>query len=479
MSATFIHEATLAQLNAALESGELTAERLVLAYLERIALVDPQLNAVLEVNPDALFIARALDQERSLHGPRGPLHGIPVLLKDNIDTGDKLHTSAGSLALATSRAPQDAFVAARLRQAGAVILGKVNMTEWANFMTQGMPSGYSSRGGQVVNPYDPAFDPGGSSAGSAVAVAANLCAVAVGTETSGSILDPASNNAIVGIKPTVGLISRTGIIPIAFSQDTAGPMARTVTDAAILLGTMTGIDPADPATGASEGRSYTDYTPFLDRDGLKGARLGIVRKAYFEDELTEEQQRLFAEAIEVLRREGATVEWVEIESCRDGYWRSNVLLYEFKAALEAYFASLGPSAPVRTLAELIAFNEGRPAAALKYGQTLLVAAERTRGTLTEPAYLLDRLKDQRLAGPEGIDAVMAAHRLDAILFPGSFGAWLPARAGYPSITVPGGYTSANHPLGITFTGTAWSEPTLIRLGYAFEQATKLRRPASA
>lgn len=471
-------EATLAQLSAAMESGDLTAEGLVIAYLERIARIDkdgPALNSVLEINPDALFIARALDQERRLHGPRGPLHGIPVLLKDNIDTGDKLHTSAGSLALVGSRAPKDSFVAAQLRKAGAVILGKANMTEWANFMTVGMPSGYSSRGGQVINPYNKELTPSGSSSGSGVSVAASLCAVAVGTETSGSILSPSVNNSIVGIKPTVGLISRTGIIPIAFSQDTAGPMARTMTDAAILLGAMTGIDPADAATGASLGRAQTDYTQFLDPNGLKGARLGIAKAGYFE-KLSDDQRRLFDEAVDLIRAQGATVEWVEIDSWADGYWESKVLTYEFKPALEAYLSSLGPGAPIKTMRELVAFNESRPAAMLKYGQKLIVAAERTSGTLTEPEYLHDRLQDYRKAGPEGIDRTLERDRLDALLFPGSMGCWVAARAGYPSVTVPAGYTGESHPFGVTFTGTAWSEPALIKLGYAFEQATKLRRP---
>jgi amidase len=469
-----INEATLTELNAALASGELSSEQLVLTYLERIAELNPRLNAVLEVNPDALFIARALDQERRLTGPRGPLHGIPVLLKDNIDTGDSLHTSAGSLALANSHAPKDAFVAAQLRKAGAVILGKANMTEWANFMTVGMPSGYSSRGGQVINPYNRDLTPSGSSSGSAVAVAASLCAVAVGTETSGSILSPSNNCSIVGIKPTVGLISRTGIIPIAFSQDTAGPMARTVADAAILLGLLTGEDEADPATAASRGRVHADYTKFLDKDGLKGARIGIAKVDPYEG-LTDEKQAIFDEMVELIKAQGAEVEFVAIDSAKEAYYRSSVLTYEFKPALESYLASLGPTAPIRTMRELVAFNESRPAAMLKYGQQLIVAAEATSGTLTEPKYIHDRLKDQRLCGAEGIDRTMERSRLDALLFPGSYGCWMPARAGYPSVHVPVGYTAENHPFGVTFTGRAWSEPTLIRLAYAFEQATLGRK----
>lgn len=477
-----LEEATIAELAKGMAEGSLTAEALTLHYLERIATIDkqgPKLNAVLEVNPDALLIARALDRERQVSGPRGPLYGIPVLLKDNIDTGDKQHTSAGSLALATSYAPRDAFVAAQLRKAGAVILGKANMTEFANFMTEGMPSGYSSRGGQVLNPYLPGtMSPSGSSSGSAVAVAANLTAVAVGTETSGSILSPSVNNSIVGIKPTVGLVSRTGIIPIAMSQDTAGPMARTVTDAAILLGAMIGIDPTDPATAAATGRAHADYTPFLEAGGLQGARIGVVR--YMESRLSDEEKRLFESALQTIRALGAeVVDPAEIPPARDGYWESNVLVYEFKSALNAYLATLGPGAPVRSLREIIAFNDLHPEATLKYGQILLTRAEATSGTLSEPEYLLDRLKDLRLAAAEGIDAVLARERLDALLCPGSHGCWLGARAGYPSVAVPAGYRSGGEPFGVTFAGSAWTEPALIRFAYAFEQATRLRVPPQA
>lgn len=471
-------EATIAALSRRLASGELTSAQLVCMYLERIAAYDKSglaLNSVLEINPDALFIAEALDRERQISGPRGPLHGIPVLVKDNIDTADKMHTSAGSLALADSYAQKDSFVAAQLRKAGAVILGKANMTEWANFMTIGMPSGYSSRGGQVLNPYLPGrLTPSGSSSGSAVAVAANLTTVAVGTETSGSILSPANNNAIVGIKPTVGLISRSGIIPIAFSQDTAGPMARTVTDAAILLGALTGVDPADPATAASAGHAYRDYTPFLDPDGLKGARIGIPRGPWF-DRMSADETALFEDAVGAMRAAGA-----EIVDPADlaymAYWESDVLVYEFKPALNAYLAGLGPAAKVKTLAEVVAFNSAHPEAMLRYGQKLMETAEATNGTLTEPKYITDRLRDIRQTRTEGIDKTMAEHKLDALLFPATWGCWIPARAGYPSIQVPAGYTSDGRPFGITLTGQAWSEPTLIKLGYAYEQATRHRKP---
>lgn len=472
--------ASISELSRALAAGETTSEQLVLGYLDRIVRYDrqgPKLNSVLEVNPDALFIAQAMDRERMLSGPRGPLHGIPVLIKDNIDTADKMHTSAGSLALADSFAPRDAFVTSQLRKAGAIILGKTNMTEFANFLTTNMPAGYSSRGGQVLNPYLPGqHTPSGSSAGSGAAPAAGLCAAAIGTETSGSILSPANNNSLVGIKPTVGLVSRTGIIPIAFSQDTAGPMARTVADAALLLGALTGVDESDPATWSSEGRAHRDYAQFLDKDGLKGARIGIPRRFFYE-RVGEEERLLYEAAIGVLRDLGAeVVDPADIATVKDGFWQSNVLTYEFKPALNSYLAALGPHAPVRTMADIIAFNYARPEATLKYGQVLMAAAQRTSGTLTEPEYLLDRLKDLRLAQIEGIDATMAAHQLDSLFFPASAGAWIGARPGYPSVIVPAGYTSENKPFGVTFLGRAWEEPCLIRYAYAYEQAALQRRP---
>lgn len=473
-------EATISTMQQAMAACALTSEELVSAYLERIATCDkagPKLNSVLEVNPDALFIARAMDQERRLHGVRSRLHGIPVLIKDNIDTHDKMHTSAGSLALATSVAPKDAFIVEQLRRAGAVILGKANMTEFANFMTEGMPPGYSSRGGQVLNPYLPGkLTPSGSSSGSAVAVAANLTAVAVGTETSGSILSPANNNSLVGIKPTVGLVSRSGIIPIAMSQDTAGPLARTVTDAAILLGVLAGQngDHADPATWAAVGRSDRDYTQFLDRDGLRGARLGVVRGRIY-GHIDDEERRLYDAAIAGIQALGAAiVDPVVVPSLEGGYWDSNVLTYEFKAALNAYLATLGPGAPVRSLSDVIAFNDANSEAALRYGQILLAKAEATSGTLAEPEYLLDRLKDIRLTRAEGIDAALNEHRLDALVFPKSGGCWFGARAGYPNVIVPAGYTNDGRPMGIMFGGTAWSEGRLISLAYAYEQGTQHR-----
>lgn len=474
-------EASISDIQAALSSGEITSKDLVLLYLGRIADHDKNgltLNAVLEINPDALFIAEALDIERGLKGPRGSLHGIPILLKDNINTGDKMHTSAGSLALANSYAIEDAFIVKKLRAAGAIIMGKANMTEFANFMTEGMPSGYSSRGGQVLNPYNISSPTGGSSAGSGVAVAANLCTASIGTETSGSILNPGNLCSIVGIKPTVGLISRTGILPISNSQDTAGPMARTVTDAVLLLNGILGFDAEDAAMGAGLGRQHSDYTIFLDKDGLNGARIGIPRDYYFE-ELTDEQLAIFNHAVEVMKQHGAIiVDPADIKTARQIVY-SSVLLNEFKSSLNAYLSRLGAVAPMRSLKEIIEYNDQHPMEALKYGQkTLIHAEECTSGTLTEPQYIRDRTIDLKLCKDEGIDAVMKEHNLDALLFPADFGARITSRAGYPSIVVPAGYTAAGPPFGVTFSALAYSEPNLIKLAYAFEQHTKIRKAPS-
>ncbi len=470
-------EATIPQLQERLEKGEITSLELVIYYLKRIAQIDsdgPQLNSVLEVNPDALQIAEALDHERKQKGARGPLHGIPVLVKDNIDTADKMHTSAGSRALANNYAREDSYVAQQLRRAGAIILGKANMTEWANFMSDKMKSGYSSRGGQVLNPYGPGkFDVGGSSSGSGSSVAANLTVVAVGTETSGSILSPASSNSVVGIKPTVGLISRTGIIPIAFSQDTAGPLARTVTDAAILLGALTGVDDRDPASQTSEGRYHTDYTQFLDVNGLQGVRIGVPREVFY-DRANEEQLRIMHDAIEVLKAQGAEIiDPVEIPSTK-GKLHHTVLVYEFKAALNAYLHQLDHTVPIHSLKELIQYNLEQPDTMLKYGQSILLESENTSGNLTEPTYIESRIRDLELSRDQGIDQVMKEHQLDAVLFPANFGSAIAAKAGYPSITVPGGYTKDGEPFGVTFSARAYEEPKLIKLAYAFEQATKHR-----
>ena len=471
-------EATVSDLQAKMSTGETTSRDVVRAYLERIALYDkrgPALNSVLEVNPEALFIAEALDLERTRKGPRGPLHGIPVLLKDNIDTKDMMHTSAGSLALADSYAPQDSFIAKRLREAGAVILGKGNMTEWANFMTDHMPNGYSSRGGQVLNPYGPgAFDVGGSSSGPGAAVAANLTMLAVGTETSGSILNPACNNSIVGIKPTVGLVSRSGVIPISHVQDTAGPMARTVEDAAILLGVLAGADEEDAATWSSVGRCPEDYTEFLDKDGLKGARLGVARKFY--ERLDKERLEIIEAAEAALRDCGA--ELVDVPMTPTQGWQTKSLIYEFKPAINRYLSRLAPEVPVHSLKELIEFNNSQPEKMLKYGQTVLIQSEATSGTLTEPEYIEGRTMEERVSRQEGIDRALRELDLHALVFPHMLNASISARAGYPSVTVPAGYAQSGRPVGITFTGTAYSEPDLIRFAYAFERATRLRRPPS-
>ncbi|MBP3961216.1 amidase family protein [Paenibacillus lignilyticus] len=476
-----IVEATIADIQAAMEQGDITSRELVLLYMERIADHDKNgltINSVLELNPDALFIADALDAERASRGSRGPLHGIPILLKDNINTGDKMHTSAGSLALADLYAGEDAFIVKQLRKAGAVILGKANMTEFANFMTEGMPSGYSSRGGQVLNAYNISEPTGGSSSGSGVAVSCNFCMAAIGTETSGSIINPANLSSTVGIKPTVGLVSRSGILPLSNSQDTAGPMARTVTDSVLLLDALVQVDDADSAMGSSLGKRQANYAQFLQLGGLGGARIGVPRDYYFE-ELTPEQLDIFDQALRTMCELGAEIiDPANIPTARQIVY-SSVILNEFKASLHAYLSALPSNAPARSLAEIIAFNEAHPEQTLKYGQTLLLLAENnTSGTLTETQYLRDRLTDLRLCQVEGIDAVMSEHRLDALLFPADFGSRITARAGYPSIIVPAGYTSAGVPFGVTFSGKAYSEPRLIQLAYAYEQRSKVRRAPS-
>lgn len=471
-----VSEATIKDLQARMSRGETSSRALVKAYLDRIARYDksgPCLNSFLEVNPDAMFIAEALDLERARRGPRGPLHGIPVVLKDNIDTADKMHTSAGSLALADSYASRDSFVAQKLREAGAVILGKSNMTEWANFMTEGMPNGYSSRGGQVLNPYGPGrLDVGGSSSGSGAAVAASLVTAGIGTETHGSILSPSSNNGLVGVKPTVGLVSRSGIIPISHVQDTAGPMTRCVEDAAILLGALAGPDDRDPATRRSEGFYHRDYTQFLDGDGLKGKRIGIPRDDY--GKLDKERAALSEAAEEALKDLGATV--VDVSPDRPKPWSSRSLTYEFKPAINAYLSGLAPHISVHSLKELIAFNNENPYKMLRYGQTTFLAAEATGGTLTEPEYVRLRAEDDRLSREKGIDYLLGKYALDALVYPGIGCTTLAAKSGYPAITVPVGVTSDFRPVAITFTSKAWSEPLLLAMAYAFEKATSFRKP---
>ncbi|MFF0826717.1 amidase family protein [Brevibacillus sp. NPDC003359] len=474
---SLIHETSILDWQAAMTAGTTTSRELTLAFLQRIATYNKQgirINAICELNPDALAIAESLDRERAVSGSRGPLHGIPVLIKDNIATSDKMHTTAGALALSDAFASADALVVTKLREAGAVLLGKTNLTEWANFVSNDMPDGYSSRGGQVLNPYSPGvLDVGGSSSGSAAAIAAGFAVVAVGTETSGSILHPAEHNSLVGIKPTVGLISRSGIIPISHSQDTAGPMARTVADAAILLGSLTGVDVNDPVTGKSEGLTHTDYLPFLHADGLQGACIGVVRSRFLA-ECDDEEIALYEAAIEKLKEAGATVIDAVTIPTENAEWDRHVLVHEFKVGVNAYLKTLPASYPIRSLQDVIAFNRAHEEQALLYGQELLEESEQTSGTLTEPEYLANRLFDLEMSQKLGLDAVMKEHELDALLYPGSTGYAIPAKAGYPSITVPAGYTSAGKPFGIMLTGLAFQEPTLLRLAYAYEQATRLR-----
>lgn len=481
----WIVEADIRKLQSAMESGAITAEELVQAYLERIRRYNAKVNAVLEINPDAIAIARELDQERAVKGRRGLLHGIPILLKDNIDTHDHMHTSAGSIALSGSIAKKDSVVASKLRQAGAVLLGKTNMTEWANYMSSTMLTGYSSRGGQVVNPYGTSeMFVGGSSSGSGAAVAANFCAAAIGTETSGSIISPASQNFAVGIKPTIGLISRSGIIPIAHSQDTAGPIARTVADAAILLGALTGADEDDEVTLPGSLHALTDYTPYLDADYLPHARIGIPR--YYYRDLDEERLAILEEAIALFKSKGATIIDPVSLPCEQTEWDWNVLRYEFKHDLNRYLANVADTVPVHSLKEVIAFNEQHAESALKYGQDTLIASEQTSGTLTEEAYLASKQKNRDMAATNGIDYALDAHQLDALLFLGfEWGSDLAARAGYPSLTVPAGYAkrgtwtkeyATKGPQGITLVGRAFSEPTLIKIAYGYEQATHHRFP---
>ncbi|WP_419948283.1 amidase [Candidatus Palauibacter sp.] len=488
-----LDEVTVDELQASMASGERTARSIAELYLERIEALDgqgPELRSIIETNPDALEIADELDAERAAGNVRGPLHGIPVALKDNIDTHDRMTTTAGSLALEGSIPPQDSFVAARLREAGAVILGKANLSEWAYFRGVRATSGWSARGGQCRNPYALDRNPCGSSSGSGVAASANLCALTVGTETGGSIMCPSSSNGIVGIKPTVGLWSRSGVIPISHSQDTAGPMCRTVRDAAALLGACIGVDPRDSATAASEGRGHADYTQFLDPAGLRGARLGIVRSfPGFDPRIL----ALFDEAVEAMRAEGAVI--IDPANMDAAAWNDPlslvVLEYEFKADLNAYLAGLGPDAPVKSLAEVIEFNEANADREMPYfGQERLIASQ-ARGPLTDPEYLNAVTTIQRANREDGIDRLAREHNLDAIVAPtrdlpwttdhikgdrldGGSSAAPAAIAGYPDITVPMGFVRGL-PTGISFFGPAWTEPALLRIAYAYEQATQQRR----
>jgi amidase len=487
--ASDLDELTIDQLRGGMADRWLTPD-LAQLYLDRIAAYDkrgPGLNSIIELNPDALEIAQQLDDERAAGKERSLLHGMPVLLKDNIDTGDKMQTTAGSLALEGSSAPRDAFVVEKLRAAGALILGKTNLSEWANFRSTRSSSGWSARGGQCGNAY--AFDrsPCGSSSGSAAAVSANFCAVAIGTETSGSIVCPSSVNGVVGIKPTVGLVSRAGIIPISHTQDTAGPIARTVRDAALVLGLITGVDPRDPATNASQGKSYDDYLQFLDQNGLQGARIGVERTFFGQHP---DVDAAMEAALSLMSSKGATiVDNANIpDRTRAADLSTEIMLWEIKTDLAAYLATR-PDAKVKTLADVIAFNEENKAREMPFfGQERFLQAE-TKGALTDPGYLKILAEAQSLAREKGIDAVMEANQLDAIVAPSTRPSWKidhinggmtsassaapAATACYPNITVPCG-SSLGLPFGISFWGRAWSEPTLIKLAYAFEQATHHR-----
>jgi amidase len=485
-------EITIADLQDAMNSGKHTARSIAEKYLARIDQVDkqgPAINSIIELNPDALTIADALDKERKDKGVRGPLHGVPVLIKDNIDTADKMMTTAGSLALLGSRPSKDSTVAQKLREAGAVILGKTNLSEWANIRSDHSTSGWSGRGGQTKNPYALDRNPCGSSSGSGAAVSANLCAAAIGTETNGSIVCPSSSNGLVGIKPTVGLVSRTGIIPISHTQDGAGPMCRTVRDAAIVLGALTGIDDQDAATADSREHSYTDYAQFLKADGLRGARIGVVRKTFG---FSEKVDKIMEEALDTMKKQGAIlIDPAPIETAgKFGDSEFLVLLYELKADLNAYLARLGPNAPVKTLQDIIDFNDKNREKEMSYfGQDTFLKAQE-KGPLTTQEYLDALAKNRQLARKEGIDATMDKNNLDALIGPTGGPAWLTdhingdsfgggssgaaAVAGYPNITVPAGFIDGL-PVGISFFGRAWSEPVLIRVAFAFEQATKVRK----
>jgi amidase len=488
-----LEEATLADLQSRMASGKLTAHSITQDYLNRIHELDragPTLRHVIETNPDALSIAAALDRERKAGKVRGPLHGIPILIKDNIDTADRMTTTAGSYALAGSIPLQDSTVAAKLRAAGAIILGKTNLSEWANFRSTHASSGWSGRGGQAKNPYVLDRNPCGSSSGSGGAVSANLCALAIGTETDGSIVCPSSANGVVGIKPTLGLVSRAGIIPIAHSQDTAGPMARTVRDAATLLSFLTGADPRDPATSSGGARTPIDYTATLDANGLRGARIGVARSKFFG--YSDVTDKLINDAIAVMQAQGAViVDPANIETAgKFDDTEFDVLLYEFKADLNAYLASLGPRAPVKTLEDIIRYNDAHKDQEMPYfGQEIMIQAQ-AKGPLTEKKYIDALANDLKMSRTDGIDATMDKYKLDALVAPTGGPAWTTdlvngdhfsgasstpaAVAGYPNINVPAGF-SHELPVGISFFGRAYSEPTLIRLAYAYEQATHHRR----
>ena len=487
-------EWTIADLQEKMESGELTARQISELYLQRIAAVDksgPYINSIIELNPDALEIAEGLDAERKAGKVRGALHGIPILLKDNIDTHDKMQTTAGSLALEGNIAAKDAFIVKQLRKAGAVILGKTNLSEWANFRGKRSVSGWSSRGGLTRNPYALDRSACGSSSGSGAAVAANLCVAAIGTETDGSIICPSQTNGIVGIKPTLGFASRSGIIPIAHSQDTPGPMARTVADAAILLGALSGVDERDSATKSSRKRALSNYARFLDLDGLQGARIGVARNMAGANSRI---IKIFEHCIEVMKKLGAVIIDPVVVPNFDkfGTTEREVLHYEFKTDLNKYLKSLDGSVRVRSMKDVVQFNEENEDRVMPYfGQDHMTTALE-KGSLSDKKYKDALAKNLRLTRKEGIDAAMRKHKLDAIIVPSGGPAWVidlangdsvnwdmestspAAVAGYPHITVPAGYVFGL-PVGISFFSTAWQEANLIKFAYAFEQATQYRR----
>lgn len=485
-----LNELTVTELQSRMENGTLTAKALTQQYLDRIKEIDqsgPMLYSVIEVNPDAISIAEQLDQERQQGNVRGPLHGIPVMIKDNIDTADKMLTTAGAIALDGNIASQDAFIVEKLRAAGAVLLGKTNLSEWANFRSTRSSSGWSSRGGQVKNPFILDRNPCGSSSGSGVAVSANLCAITIGTETNGSIVCPSSSNGIVGIKPTVGLWSRSGIIPISETQDTAGPMARTVRDGAILLGALTGVDPRDERTQESSGKFHQDYTQFLDEEGLNGARIGIGRSFMG---FHEEVDRILEQAFELMKSKGATL--IDIDEVEE--WQGlggagyQVLLYEFKDGVNKYLKTAKPSTGVKNLADVIAFNKANSDWAMPYFKQEILEAAEEKGDLNTPEYR-KAVKKTVEQSRKGIDRIMQENKLDAIVAPTGGPAWCTdlingdhfgggssspaARAGYPNITVPAGFVYGL-PLGLSFFGGAYSEPTLLKVSYAFERASQQR-----
>ena len=488
-----LDEITIDEISSGYKSGKYTVRSITEKYLARVKEIDkagPSINSIIELNPDALKIADELDKELKEKGPRSPMHGIPVLLKDNIDTIDNMETTAGSLALVGSRPQKDSFVAKQLRNAGALILGKTNLSEWANMRSTHSTSGWSGRGGLTKNPYALDRNTSGSSSGSGAATAANLCAVAVGSETDGSVVSPSSLNGLVGIKPTVGLVSRAGIIPISHSQDTAGPMTRTVKDGAILLSAMAGVDSEDEATQNAERKSYPDYTKFLDKNGLKGTRIGVLR-AYFG--FLPSVDIVINNSLDILKQNGAIlIDPIIIDTLGQfDNSESTVLLYELKADMAAYLKHRGPNTPLKTLKDLIDFNEKHADKEMPYFNQELFLKGEEKGPLTDQEYIDALEKNHRLTREEGIDAVMDKHNLDAIVSPTDSPAWmtdlvdgdhflggssqLPAVSGYPHITVPAGQVFGL-PIGISFFGRAWSEPVLLKIAYAFELVTKSRKP---